>query len=171
MRKTALMLIVATLLVAAPALRPMRGESRAQSNSDNARKLPSNWDARIPLPVSAHLISSRTPQTGQVYSAEFLASRSYHELVDFYETELPKAGFKMGPKTAIATRRYYKRTFTDGHLQYEVIISPRPGDDRALLLIHVNYTPHAESNQTSSAASSGRLCSEKTIACIANAKV
>ena len=101
--------------------------------------MPPNWDARIPVPPGATLISSTTPKDGSAYTAEFLGPRGYADLVEFYESELPKAGFKMGQKHEISKRKLYKRTFSDGNIQDEVVISPSRADDPALLTIHITY--------------------------------
>ena len=112
-------------------------------------KMPAKWDPRIPVPPNAALLSSTAPRPGgNVYSAEFLAPRSYHATVAFYETELPKAGFTMGPETASTHHRLYQRTFTDGTVRNKVTIHTRPGDNRGLLTITIQYTlpPGAESS-------------------------
>jgi hypothetical protein len=59
--------------------------------------------------------------------------------VDFYETELPKAGFTMGPETASTLHRLYQRTFTDGAVRNRLTIHTRPGDNRGLLTITIQY--------------------------------
>ena len=132
MRKITLMFVVAGLLTIAPAhAQLLFGPS----------KMPPNWDARIPVPPRATLLSSTPPHAGSdVYSAEFLAPRSYDDTVAFYETELPKAGFTMGPKTANAQRKLYQRTFTDGTVKDKLNIHTRPGDNRGLITIQIDYT-------------------------------
>ena len=112
-------------------------------------KMPPNWDARIPVPPKSTLLSSAPPHPGaSVYSAEFLGPRSYHDAVDFYETELPKAGFTMGPLTANTSRKLYQRTFTDGTVRDKLTIHTRPGDNSGLITIHIDYTlpPRADTN-------------------------
>ena len=93
------------------------------------------------MPPGATLLSSTPPHTGSdVYSAEFLAPRSYDDTVAFYEADLPKAGFTMGPKTANSQRKLYQRTFTDGTVKDKLNIHTRPGDNRGLITIHIEYT-------------------------------
>jgi hypothetical protein len=128
------MLIVAGLAATVP----MR--ARAQLFFGPA-KMPAKWDARIPVPPKATMLSETPPHAGSdVYSAEFLAPRSYDDTVAFYEAELPKAGFKMGPKTANSQRKLYRRTFTDGTVRDKLNIHTRPGDNRGLITIHIDYT-------------------------------
>jgi hypothetical protein len=143
-RTIALVLIVAGLLGIVWVSMPNQADAQIFFGPS---KMPAKWDARIPVPPRSTLLSSARPNPGhEVYSAEFLAPRSYHETVDFYQTELPKAGFTMGPKTANVSRRLYQQTFTDGTVRDKLTIHTRPGDDRGLLTIHIRYTlpPRAE---------------------------
>ena len=126
----------------------MQNQAHAQSLFAPS-KMPPKWDARIPVPLNSTLLSSTSPRPGgSVYSAEFLAPRSYHDTVDFYETQLPKAGFAMGPKIASTQHRLYQRTFTDGTVRNKLNIHTRPGDNRGLLTITIQYTlpPHADTS-------------------------
>ncbi|MGO9450858.1 MAG: hypothetical protein ACLQDV_07395 [Candidatus Binataceae bacterium] len=134
MRKIILLLMMAGVLAADPI------RVGAQLLFGPA-KMPPNWDARIPLPPKSTMIASTRPHPGEnVYSAEFLGPRSYHDTVDFFETELPKAGFKMGPVTASPQRMLYQRTFTDGTVRDKLTIHTRPGDNQRLLTIFIEYT-------------------------------
>jgi len=112
--------------------------------------MPAKWDARIPVPPRSTLLRSAQPNPGHdLYSAEFLAPRSYHETVDFYQTELVKAGFTMGPKTASVSRKLYQQTFTDGTVRDRLTIHTRPGDNRGLITIRIEYTLPPSANTTS----------------------
>ncbi len=145
MKKTIVVLIVAGLLLATPAWGPSRNAAIAQLTAGYKGPLPPKWDPRIPLPEGVTLLSSTTPKTGVVYSAEFLAPRTYKDLVDFYETELPKSGFKMESKVAIPARKVYNRTFGDQGILDSIVISPRPNDP-SLLTLHITYTPASSSS-------------------------
>jgi hypothetical protein len=135
--KIALVLIVGGLLGLVWV--SMQNQADAQTFFGPSR-MPPKWDARIPVPPRSTLLSSTRPNPGNsVYSAEFLAPRSYHATVDFYETHLVKAGFKLGAKTANTSRRLYQRTFTDGTVRDRVTIHTRPGDNRGLLTIRIQY--------------------------------
>jgi hypothetical protein len=117
----------------------MRNQAGAQNFSALSR-VPANWDPRIPIPPNSTLLSSTAPRPGRnVFTAEFLAPRSYHATVAFYEAELPRAGFTMGPVTASTQRRLYQRTFTDGTVRNKLTIQTRPGDNRNLLTITIRY--------------------------------
>jgi hypothetical protein len=143
-RKIALVLIVAGLLGVVWV--SMRKQAEAQILFGPS-EMPPKWDPRIPVPQRSTLLSSAPPgPSGSVYSAEFLAPRSYHDTVDFYERELAKAGFAMGPKTASTSRKLYQRTFTDGTVRDRLTIHTRPRDNSGLLTIHIEYTlpPHAD---------------------------
>jgi hypothetical protein len=137
-RKITLFLTIVGLLAAASVWMPMRAQAQLLFGPS---KMPAKWDARIPLPPKSTPLSSSSPHPGDnVYRAEFLAPRSYHATVEFYESELPKAGFSMGPKTAIATRKLYQRTFTDGTVTDKLSIHTRPGDNSGLITIQIDYT-------------------------------
>ena len=137
MGRIALVLVVAGLFGLAWV--SMRSPADAQTFFGPSR-LPSQWDARIPVPPRSTLLSSSSPRRGgSIYSAEFLAPRSYHDTVDFYETHLVKAGFTLGPKTANVSRRLYQTTFTDGSVRDRLTIHTRAGDNRGLLTIRIQY--------------------------------
>ena len=146
MRGIARVAIVAGLLVLAWLSMQNRGGAQTLFGPS---KMPAKWDARIPVPPRSMLLRSAQPDPGHdVYSAEFLAPRSYHETVDFYQTELAKAGFTMGPKTANVSRKLYQQTFTDGTVRDKLTIHTRPGDNRGLMTIHVDYTLPPRANTT-----------------------
>ena len=105
-----------------------------------ASALPPKWDTMIPLPPGAVLISSAVPKTGVVFGAEFIAPGDYADLVKFYETELPKAGFGMGPKVAIASRKVYNRAFNKGDMSDSVVITPSEKDP-SKFSIRIAWTP------------------------------
>ena len=138
MRGISQVLIVAGLL----GLAWLSMQTQAGAQIFGPSRMPPKWDARIPVPPKSTLLSSTTPHPGRsVYSAEFLAPRSYPDTVDFYETHLAKAGFTLGPKTANSSRQLYQRTFTDGTVRDKLTIHTRPGDNRGLLTIRIEYTP------------------------------
>jgi hypothetical protein len=127
------MLAVAALLLAAPIW--------AQTSAN----LPPKWDPRIPLPKGATLISSTQPKAGVVYSADFAAPGTYKDLVNFYETELPKAGFSLGSKVASPARKVYSRSFSAFEILDSVVITPDPKNPSKFVL-QIAYTPPAKSN-------------------------
>jgi hypothetical protein len=129
--------IVGVLLIASPL--PMRAPD-ALAAAEASSKMPPDWDARIPLPKGATLVSSTQPNKGVVYSAEFTAPGDYKELVDFYEKEIPKAGFTLGPKVAVPARKVYNRSFMKEKVLDSVVIAPSPSDP-SKFSIHITYTP------------------------------
>jgi len=135
-----LSIFLGAMLLAALVCGPLHSPAMAESGAAGANATPPKWDSRIPLPKGAVLISSTAPKAGVVYSADFAAPGSYKELVDFYESELPKAGFKMGPKVAVPARKVYNRTFTYTDILDSVVISPSSSDP-SKLTIHIAYTP------------------------------
>ena len=90
--------------------------------------MPQGWDSRIPVTPGAALVDSSVPKVGVVYSADFAVKGDFKELVDFYEAELPKAGFAMGPKVLIVARKVYNRNFSAGGGLDSVVISPSTSD-------------------------------------------
>jgi hypothetical protein len=139
MRNLTRLLVVAAILIAS-AWAPVPVHAVEPSAAASPGTLPPHWDKRIPLPPGAVMLSSTTPKEGVVYSADFAAPGSYDELVKFYETELAKAGFKMGPKVAIPARKVYNRTFTWTDILDSVVITPSTADP-SKMDVHVTYTP------------------------------
>jgi hypothetical protein len=139
MRNLTRLLVVAAILIAS-AWAPVPVHAAEPSAAASPGALPPHWDKRIPLPPGAVMLSSTTPKEGVVYSADFAAPGSYDELVKFYETELAKAGFKMGPKVAIPARKVYNRTFTWTDILDSVVITPSTADP-SKMNVHVTYTP------------------------------
>lgn len=115
-------------------------QNNAAPSAAATAAMPQQWDSRIPLPKGAVLTSSTAPSRGVVYSADFTVSADYKELVDFYETELPKAGFRLGSKVAIPARKVYNRDFSRVEILDSVVISPVAGDP-SKYAIHISYTP------------------------------
>jgi hypothetical protein len=142
--KLAKFLAIATVMAALPVL--ARGYALAQSAPDASASpaMPEKWDAMIPLPPGAVLVSSTVPTNGGVvHAADFVVAGDYKSLVDFYETELPKAGFSMGPKVAIAARKVYNRSFSHGNNLDSVVVSPST-QDPSKFSIHFAWTPAYE---------------------------
>ncbi|MGO9449832.1 MAG: hypothetical protein ACLQDV_02125 [Candidatus Binataceae bacterium] len=145
MKKITVTLAVAGLLVAAPVRAQAPNGAPAPSPAASSATIPPQWDARIPLPKGATLISSTVPKAGVVYSADFVVPGDYNELVKFYETEIPKAGFTPGPKMAFAARKVYDRSFGTSDILDSVSISPSPTDSSKFIL-RIAYTPPSKSD-------------------------
>jgi hypothetical protein len=127
------------LCTARPA--PAQNDSNAaQPAATASAAMPLLWDSRIPLPSGAVLTSSTKPSKGIVYSADFLVPGDYKELVDFYEREIPKAGFKLGSKVAIPARKVYNCSFSRLDILDSLVISPR-ADDPSKYMLRITYTP------------------------------
>jgi len=104
--------------------------------------MPQHWDSNIPLPPGAVLLNSSVPKTGVVHAADFSVPGDYKGLVDFYETELPKAGYSLGPKVAVPARKVYNRNFSKGDMLDSVVISPI-ANDPSKFSVHFAWTPDA----------------------------
>jgi hypothetical protein len=140
--KIAKFLGIATLLVI-----PLFGTGAsafAQSSpaATTAPSMPESWDSKIPLPPGAVLMNSSAPKDGVVHSADFSAPGNYKDLVDFYETELPKAGYAMGPKIAVAARKVYNRTFSKRDALDSVMVSP-DAKDPSKFTVHIAWSADA----------------------------
>ena len=134
-------LAIATLMIAP--LLATRAPAFAQSPAAaSSPAMPQNWDSRIPLPSGAVLMDSSVPKTGVLYTANFTVKGDYKELVDFYEKELPKAGFSLGPKVAVPARKVYNRNFSKGSMLNSVVISPS-AQDPSKFTVHIAWTPDA----------------------------
>jgi hypothetical protein len=110
------------------------------ADTSTSAAMPQQWDSRIPIPKGAILTSSTNPSQGIVYSADFLVPGDYKELVDFYEREIPKAGFRLNSKVAVPARKVYNCSFTRLDILDSIVISPS-ADDPSKYSIRVTYTP------------------------------
>jgi hypothetical protein len=136
--RIAKLLAIAALLIALPAL--SHSQPTPAKPPEAAGSLPKDWDAHIPLPKGAVLTSSTVPKTGVVYSATFSAPGTYEELVDFYEKQIPKSGFMLGPKVAFPARKVYNRSFSKKSILDSVVITPS-ADDPSKFVLSITYTP------------------------------
>ena len=105
-------------------------------------KLPEGWDSKIPLPPGVELVTSTVPKNGVVYSADFKVKGDFKDLMNFYETELPKAGFAMSSKVANPARQVYNRNFIRSGSLDSVVITPDQHDPSQFSL-HFAWTPVA----------------------------
>ena len=105
-----------------------------------ADSMPAKWDSRIPLPKGATLVSSTQPTKGVVYSADFRVAGDFKELVTFYETQIPKSGFEMGPKASVPARKVCNLSFNTATSLDSVLITPDSANPGSFIL-HISYTP------------------------------
>jgi hypothetical protein len=99
--------------------------------------LPKKWDRKIPIPPGA-VVSSVKPPSGIVQVVEFKAPGDFDSLVNFYKTELPKAGFQLGPQVKAPARKAYNLNFSKASVQNTVAISPDT-EDPAKYRVRVVY--------------------------------
>jgi hypothetical protein len=137
--KIAKSLVLVALLFASPIWAQTPDHPAPNAAASSTAAMPPNWDPRIPLPKGAVLTSSTAPKVGVVYSADFTVTGTYDELVKFYDEEMPKSGFKLGPKVAIPARKVYNRSFSQPEILDSILI--RPADDPSKFVIHIAYTP------------------------------
>lgn len=135
-RFVAIAILMFALMVAT---RPLAYAQTAPAASASA-KLPPGWDPNIPLPPGAVLQSSTVPKTGVVYSADYIVKGDFKELMDFYETNLPKAGYQMSSKVAMPARKVYNRNFARGGRLDSVVITPNAADP-STFNVHVAWSP------------------------------
>ena len=121
---------------------PILSNGYAFADATPAAAMPERWDSNIPLPPGAVLLNSSVPKAGVVYTADFSVTGDYKQLVDFYEKELPKAGYSLGPKVAVPARKVYNRNFSKGNGLDSVVISPLTNDP-SKFSVHFAWTPDA----------------------------
>jgi hypothetical protein len=97
---------------------------------------PKEWDTRIPLPPGAE-VAKVLPPGGVVHSVEFTVAGSYDKLVKFYEEQLPKHGFSLGPKVKNAARKVYNLNFSSGGNLDSVSIYPT--SDPSRFTVKISY--------------------------------
>jgi hypothetical protein len=138
--KLAKFFAAAIFIVAAMAALPSFVDAQAAPAPASSSALPQGWDAKIPLPAGATLVSSTAPKVGVVYSADFAVAGNFQELMDFYERELPRAGFGLSSKVAIPARKVYNRNFVRGGALDSVVISPSTTDP-SKFNVHIAWSP------------------------------
>jgi hypothetical protein len=89
--------------------------------------LPKKWDKKIPIPPGA-VVASVKPPSGIVQTVDFTAPGDLDTLINFYNTELPKAGFDLGPHVKAPARKAYNLNFSKASVQDMVSIFPDTKD-------------------------------------------
>ena len=89
--------------------------------------LPKKWDKKIPIPPGA-VVAVVNPPSGIVQTVEFSAPGEFDGLVNFYNSELTKAGFQLGPHVEVPTRKAYNLNFSKASVQDSVSIFPDAKD-------------------------------------------
>ena len=91
------------------------------------------WDKTIPIPPGAVVASATAPATeksplGIVHTVNFIVPGDFDGLIKFYNTELPKAGFRLGPQVKVPARKAYDLNFSKASVQNTLTIAPDAKD-------------------------------------------
>lgn len=132
------LIALAAFLVTTPAIaadHPQPSASASQANSLPAG-MPKEWDQRLPLPPGAQ-VAKIYPPAGVIHSVEFTVPGSFDELVKFYEEQIPKHGFHIGPKVKNAARKVYNLNFTSKGVLDSVSIYPT--QDPGKFTVKISY--------------------------------
>lgn len=103
--------------------------------------LPKKWDKKIPLPPGA-AVSAVIPPAGIVQAVEFTTPGDFDGLIDFYNTELPKAGFGLGPHVKVPARKAYNLNFSKASVQDSVSLYPDAKDPSRFAMRIVYEVPN-----------------------------
>ncbi len=101
--------------------------------------LPKKWDKTIPIPPGAVVASAKSPAEAQpsskakqpagiVHTVNFTVPGDFDGLIKFYNTELPKAGFQLGPHVTVSARKAYDLNFSKASVQNTLTITPDAKD-------------------------------------------
>jgi hypothetical protein len=101
--------------------------------------LPSKWDKRIPLPDGT-MVKGVKPPVEAAQTVEFSVPGDYDHNVAFYQEELPKAGFELGPSVKVPARKVYSLNFTRAGVQDTLSIFPDKTEPSKLAM-RIVYTP------------------------------
>jgi hypothetical protein len=140
--KIARLVAIAIVMLALTVLLRSAAYAQTAPAATASTKLPQGWDPNIPLPPDAVLLNSTVPKAGVVYSADFAVKGDFKDLMEFYETKLPAAGFQMSSKVALPARKVYNRNFARGGRLDSVVLTPGAGDPSAFNL-HFAWSPQA----------------------------
>lgn len=113
-------LLIPAVAIAADQAQPPAGASQADSLPAG---MPKEWDQRLPIPPGAQ-VTKVYPPAGVIRSVEFTVPGTFDELVKFYEEQVPKHGFALGPKVKNAARKVYNLNFTSKGVLDSVSIYP-----------------------------------------------
>src|ERR1700736_3670714 len=101
--------------------------------------LPSKWDKRIPLPEGT-AVKGEKPPVQAAQTVEFSVPGDYDHTVAFYQDELPKAGFTLGPSVKVPAPKVYNVNFTRAGVQDTISIFPDKAEPSKLAM-RIVYTP------------------------------
>ncbi len=101
--------------------------------------LPEGWNNKIPLPPGATIVTVGNP-TGSIRNVEFKVPGDYNGLIEFYTTELKKAGFKVGLPVKSAARKAFNITFEETDTLNSISFYPDDKDPSKFDL-RVTYVP------------------------------
>jgi hypothetical protein len=85
--------------------------------------LPKKWDKKIPIPPGA-VVTLVKPPSGIIQTVDFRVPGEFDGLINFYNSELTKAGFDLGPHVEVASRKAYNLNFSKASVQNTVSIYP-----------------------------------------------
>jgi len=110
-----------------------------QDHKKGPAGLPNKWDNRIPLPEGT-AVKVVKPPVEAAQTIEFSIPGDYDHTVAFYQQELPKAGFELGPVVKVPARKVYSQNFTRAGVQDTLSIFP-DRTDPSKLAMRIVYTP------------------------------
>jgi hypothetical protein len=89
--------------------------------------LPKKWDKKIPIPPGA-VVTAVKPPSGIIQTVDFRVPGEFDGLINFYNSELTKAGFQLGPHVEVPARKAYNLNFSKASVQNTVSIYPDSTD-------------------------------------------
>lgn len=130
-------LAIAALLIPVSGIAADQPQSSASvSQTALPAGMPKEWDDRLPLPPGAE-VAKVYPPAGVIHSIEFTVPGTFDELVKFYEEQVPKHGFHLGPKVKNAARKVYNLNFTGKGVLDSVSIYSTP--DPKKFTVKISY--------------------------------
>ncbi|HEY2663723.1 MAG TPA: hypothetical protein VGI47_05235 [Candidatus Binataceae bacterium] len=146
-RKVNLKLIFAAWLISAAVF------SGAGALGDEAKLpagLPDVWNKKIPLPPGATVVTVGKTQ-GAIANVELVTPGDFNGLIDFFQTGLTKAGFKLDTPLKMTARKSYNVSFEGRGTLNSLTIYPSDKDP-SKFTIRITYVPVTKGPDSAAAA-------------------
>jgi hypothetical protein len=112
--------------------------------------LPDIWNKQIPLPPGTTVVNAGKPN-GAIANVEFVAPGDFNGLIDFFQTGLTKAGFKLDVPLKMTARKSYNVSFEGKGTLNSLTIYPNDKDP-SKFTIRVTYVPVTKGQDSGAAA-------------------
>jgi hypothetical protein len=101
--------------------------------------LPDGWNKKIPLPPGATVVKVGKPD-GAIANVELATPGDFNGLIDFFQTGLTKAGFRLDTTLKMTARKSYNVSFEGKGTLNSLTLYPNDKDP-SKFTIRITYVP------------------------------